>query len=562
MKKIIASLIAALACTFLHAQGGYNISRYDVSVKVNKDASLDVTEDISVHFTESRHGIYRMIPFKYKIEDLPAGTEKADRQFSSGGYSRVFIENIKVPGWKYTTTNENGYKKIKIGNKKKYVDGDQQYTIKYRMLNAINFFENRSELYFNLIGDKWETAIDKVNFKIELYDALQGEPSFFIASGRHGSQQNNTEAAWSGSKILSGNTTKALDSYEGLTVGVKFPKGFLIKQNYQLRGLKWLVMPLIIFALMYFVWKRWGKDEEVTIQTEFYPPSGISPSVAGYIIDDQLNRRDLTALIPYWGAGGYLKIAEKEKDYEFTKLKEIPVNAMNFEKTLFNGIFASGGTVMLSTLKNVLYTRMNSAKAELESQVDKGAYYEKGSRGMGCLLPILGFATLGFGIIYAAKHWSDEPIWFSLAFALSGIIMMVIGYYMPKKTKKGTLLYQKLAGFKEFIQKVEKPRLEVFLKEDPHYFDTVLPYAIVFDVADKWKDKLKDMEVQQPSWYAGRYTGFNTYLFMNSLDRSMNEMSKNFYSTPPKSSGGSSGGSWGGGGFSGGGFGGGGGGSW
>ncbi|MBK7885682.1 MAG: hypothetical protein IPJ81_19260 [Chitinophagaceae bacterium] len=64
--------------------------------------------------------------------------------------------------------------------------------------------------------------------------------------------------------------------------------------------------------------------------------------MAGYIIDDKLHRRDLTALIPYWGAAGYLQVKEletsalfgiiKSKDYEFTKLKELPENAMAFEK--------------------------------------------------------------------------------------------------------------------------------------------------------------------------------------------------------------------------------------
>ncbi|HRF23829.1 MAG TPA: hypothetical protein PLR98_06685, partial [Chitinophagaceae bacterium] len=82
------------------------------------------------------------------------------------------------------------------------------------------------------------------------------------------------------------------------------------------------------------------------------------------------------------------------------------------------------------------------------------------------------------------------------------------------------------AGFKEFITKVEKPRLATFLKDDPGYFDTVLPFAIVFDVADKWKDKLKDMDIPPPTWYAGSYTGFNTTMFLNSLDRSMNKFSE------------------------------------
>jgi uncharacterized membrane protein YgcG len=99
------------------------------------------------------------------------------------------------------------------------------------------------------------------------------------------------------------------------------------------------------------------------------------------------------------------------------------------------------------------------------------------------------------------------------------------------------------------------------LKQDENYFDKVLPYAIVFDIADKWKDKLEGLDIPPPRWYSGNYTTFSTLAFMNSLDSSMQQMSTTFYSSP--SSSGSSGGSFsGGGGFSGGGFGGGGGSSW
>src|SRR5205085_11010535 len=124
--------------------------------------------------------------------------------------------------------------------------------------------------------------------------------------------------------------------------------------------------------------------EKPTIQTEFYPPENVSPSVSGYIIDDTLDRRDLTALVPYWGAGGYLQVQESEKssmlglkktkEYTFVRLKHLPDSAMMFEKTLFNGIFKTGDNVKLSDLKDVLYTTMSQAKKELEEEVNKGAY--------------------------------------------------------------------------------------------------------------------------------------------------------------------------------------------
>lgn len=571
MKKIVLPLLCSLLTAVGANAQGYTIQQYQVAVTVNKDASLDITETINADFTESHHGILRMIPYKYRLAALPPGTQKANRQLESNGYAHTIIEDINVKDWDFSVSTNGDYKEIKIGSKDKYIFGPQQYIIHYRLLNAINFFADHSELYLNIIGDRWDTSIDSASFSIALYDTLPATPAFFVATGTTGSQENNTVSTWTGNKLFSGNTTVPLQANQGLTVGIVFPANFLIQQNYMLHGMPWLLLPVLIFALMFWIWKKWGKDEMLTITTQYYPPNNISPSVAGYVIDDKLDKRDLTALVPYWGAGGYLQVRETEKkvllgliktsEYEFIKLKDLPPTVLSFERILFNGIFASGDTVALDSLKNVLYTTMNTAKKELEAEVDKNAYYEKNSRGLVYFFFFLGFALTGYGIFQLIKNWGD-PYWFPVAVIASGVIIICFGAFMTKKTAKGNELYQQLAGFKEFIQKVDKDRLAVFLKEDEQYFDKVLPFAIVFDVADAWKDKLKDLDVPPPNWYVGNYHGFNTNMFLSSLDHSMNEMSQNFYSTPGNS--GSSGGSWsgGGGGFSGGGFGGGGGSSW
>src|SRR6185312_658378 len=114
---------------------------------------------------------------------------------------------------------------------------------------------------------------------------------------------NNTITNWNENKTFSGHTTALLNNNEGVTVGIVLPKDFLIQQDYSLLGIWWLLLPFGVLISMFLAWKKWGKDEKPTIQTEYYPPAGVNPSISGYVIDDTLNRRDLTALVPYWGAG-------------------------------------------------------------------------------------------------------------------------------------------------------------------------------------------------------------------------------------------------------------------
>ncbi|HSV11505.1 MAG TPA: DUF2207 domain-containing protein, partial [Hanamia sp.] len=289
MKKVFLIILFAGYFQFLKAQEAFTIKHYSIEVTINKNASLDFTETLNVHFTEPQHGIIRSIQYQYPLQSLPSGVEKAERQMEANGYAHTIIENIKVPHWKFSVKKSGDYENIQIGSSDKYVEGDQQYIIKYRVLNAINFFQNHSEFYYNLIGNQWATTIDSADFKVELPEALKDTPYYFVASGSFGSKENNTITKWTGNKIFAGHISRALHANEGLTVGIAFPKDYLIKPDYTFRGIGWLALPILVFIAMYFTWKRWGKDDELTIQTEYYPPENISPSVSGYIIDDKLD---------------------------------------------------------------------------------------------------------------------------------------------------------------------------------------------------------------------------------------------------------------------------------
>lgn len=556
---------------YAQAQESFFIKNFQTSVEVKKNAELKITEVIQVHFLEPRHGIIRKIPFRYKLTGSQDSLSVTKPDWVYNGYRYTKIKNVSVTGFRSRVNHDANYVSVKIGSENKMVTGDQTYQISYVIDGAINFFPDHSELYLNLTGNQWNVNIQAAEFSIHFYAPLPDTSKWFVATGSFGNTTNNTVSNWKDNQTLSGKLIVPLVPFEGITAGVSMPEGFLQKPDYSKQGMGWLLFPLAILIVMYLVWKKYGEDFPVTVTTQYYPPENISPSVAGYLIDGHLDKRDLTALVPYWGAGGYLKVKEslskqffglvKNKEYEFIKLKDLPESAFAFEKTMFNGLFDNRNSVMLKDLKDSFYKTMNAAKKDLEAEIKFKHYYTTSSRTLATLIPVLGLFILIPSLIQLFSNYPLD-IFKWLSFALSSVPIIVFGLLMSKKTVKGTELYEKLLGFKEFIKTVEKDRLQLFLKDDPNYFDKVLPFAIVFDVADTWKDKLKGLDIPPPSWYDGYYAGsiFNTMNFMDSLDNSMNAMSSTFYSAP--SSSGSSGGSFGGGGFSGGGFGGGGGSSW
>jgi uncharacterized membrane protein len=133
---------------------------------------------------------------------------------------------------------------------------------------------------------------------------------------------------------------------------------------------------------------------------------------------------------------------------------------------------------------------------------------------------------------------------------------------MPAKTRTGSAAYVDILGFREFMSRAEKDRLERM--KDKDLFSKFLPYAIALDVVDNWAKAFEGIYQEAPAWYTSP-TGFRTfhpYTFSRSINAATSSLGSAMFSAPRGSGISGSGGGFSGGGFSGGGFGGGGGGSW
>jgi len=162
---------------------------------------------------------------------------------------------------------------------------------------------------------------------------------------------------------------------------------------------------------------------------------------------------------------------------------------------------------------------------------------------------LLTLVSLGLGLVW----WKV-----GIALGLSALNVAFVSV-MDRRTALGVSYLGKLQGLKNFIEVAEKDKLEQLVHEDPTYFYKILPYAYVLNVSDVWSKKFESIAIEQPSWYVGP-VHLNTWIFMRSLNHTLNSMQTVMTSVPQKS--GSGGFGSGGGGFSGGGFGGGGGGHW
>ena len=338
----------------ISSSGGYIIDNYDIDMIVNENNTFDITETIDVTFTESnKHGIFRKIPLKNVVTRLD-GTKSSNR---------AKISNISV-NEPYTTSNESGYKVLKIGDANSTVRGTRTYIIKYTYNIGKDPLKDADELYFNLIGNEWDTRIDNVNFSITMPKEFDKTQLGFSTGYRGSTDSSNISYAVT-QNTIKGSTKNILHSGEALTVRLNLPEGYFVGASINLdyTVILEIIISIIFVFIAYLLWKKYGKDDIVVDTVEFYPPDNLNSADIGFLYKGHSDQKDIISLLIYLANKGYLKIEEyeettlkviKSKNFKIVKLKEYDGNDEN-ERTFFDGLFWAKNEVTKNDLYNRFY---------------------------------------------------------------------------------------------------------------------------------------------------------------------------------------------------------------
>lgn len=551
-----------LIFTSIFADAGYVIDNYRVNIKVDNKNIYSVDENIRVDFLQPRRGIYRIIPEEFNGKEIK-------------------VTNIQT-NVKTAAKDEGNYIYLRLGDPNRYLTGIKDYKIKY--IYNIGWDRNSSydEVYYNLIGNDWDTTIKKVEFSIELPKSFDSSKVNFTL-GKYGST-NTSGVKWSvEGNTINGYTTVALNPKESVTIALPLPEEYFDFTDqkityYVFKSVLYLIY-LIIPSMALFLLKKYRYREEVVQTVEFYPPDNLTPTEMGYYIDGIIHSKDLTSLIFYWANKGYLKINELRKAGLFTKdefeiefLKDTLDTEKEFEKYMYNALSAyknSENRLNIKDLRNKFYKHIEKAAEILEIDLimnKKTLYSSKSLRiGSSVRTSILFIVVASFGYFYYFGPGRGLDTIVTIIFGgISVLITLIISGKIKNRTQYGNEILGRILGFKRFLETAEKRKLEMLLEENPSYFYNILPYTIVLGVSSIWADKFKDLVVEPPQWYGGPNIGnaFVLGAFMGSFNNTLSTFNDTMLSAPKAPSNFGGGSSSMGGGSSGGGAGGGGGGSW
>ena len=546
------------------------IKNFDVNVDVNKDASILVTENIKYDFGGNmRHGIYRDIPI----------TSKGKKSI------KIEVQNVIRDGnnENYTVSNIGSNKEIKIGDPNNTINGEHTYSVVYKVLGAIGYFDNYDELYWNVTGNSWNVPIESTNAKFELPASTNIlQTSCYV--GIYGSNEKCDTVT--DQNVVTVKSPRALNAGEGLTLAVGFPKGVvaiykapIIDTSFLNVKVLWpIIIPILFFIFMFYRWHTKGRDPKGkgVIVPQYDVPDGLTPLEVGGIVNERVKNQNISAEIIYLATKGYLKITQteekllgifSEKNYEFTLLKGIG-DLQDHDQQLVKGMFKDvkvGNTIKLSDLKNNFFVYIPIVEEAVDSSLLAKQYYTNLPKivpiGKGLLSAIIPFLWISFFLVgHFFKDFSQDSgsyMILILSALTAFIIWMIFQRFMPAKTSKGVSTLEYLLGLKEYLKIAEKDRLNFHNMPDkkPEIFEKLLPYAMIFGVEELWAKEFENIYTSAPTWYAGHVGAFNAVYFGREMASFSSFTSGTLASTPGRAGSG-------GGGFSGGGGGGGGGGSW
>lgn len=367
----------------------YYIESYNVDINVSNDNSYDIKETIVAYFNKEKHGIIRNIPTRNTVTRTDGSTNT----------NRAKITNVNV-NEKYSLSRGADEVKLKIGDAGTVLTGRHTYQISYTYNIGNDKLKDADEFYLNLIGNQWDTNINKLTFTITMPKDFDTNKIGFSA-GKYGTSGIPKDGYFNYSvknNVITGTYNKTLPPNNGFTVRITLPDGYFEKQKLKITIFDFIAicLPIIFLIIAIFEWEKYGKDEKPVETVEFNPPDNMNSLDVAYAYKGKVNSNDVVSLLIYLANKGYIKIKVEEtgskllksKSYKIIEVKKYDGNDEN-ERLFLERLFKNGTIyrtennnvfrcVTKSDLEGSFYTTVNEIIDNENTSEFKNKIFEKG----------------------------------------------------------------------------------------------------------------------------------------------------------------------------------------
>lgn len=490
---------------------------YDVEILDNGDTLFTVVMTFSFDRGSFSQGYYA---FELgRVDDVrdvqvwegnqqyrPVGSEAV------GGYQVNRTDEIEVLWWFPPTAG-----------------GERTFTLQYRVVGGLRIYEGGDQFFWHFYAGDRPARIERGVITVHLPGAVAPEQLRVAADPETvGLQQLDDSTIRA--------TVTGFPANRQATLRIQFPHGMV-----QARPPAWQaaddrriayeetwkpvvelgVLGLSILTLfggvgaVVALWYSRGRDKPVGLVAEYLsePPSGLQPALAGILVDEKADVRDIIATIVDLGRRGVMTIEEVEekavfglstkKDFIY-RLEKRASDLLGYEQSLLKELFGSGTEKRLSALKERFYTAIPRITKEMYAELAGRQYFAANPehtrnkwRGLAVgglvLAGILFFCGVG-----ALSQYASTLFCLPAALGVVFVALLIVAGHMPRRTELGAEETAKWKAFRRYLEDIDRYD---DLEEKAAIFENYLPYAIAFGMEKDYIKKFSRVPTPAPQWY-------------------------------------------------------------
>ena len=429
----------------LSADQQERILQFQSRITVAADASMTVKEIIRVIAAgdKIRHGIYR---------EFPTGYHTFLGARHNVGFTVLSVERDGMNESYHSQLMLTGVR-IYLGDKNSVINaGEHTYVLTYRTDRQVRFFKDYDELYWNVNGNGWEFPIDEVAAGVTVPGIPPAQFSHFRAwTGVKGSTGQDYTAGTDAEGNAFFVTSRSFDPKEGLTIGVRWPKG-LIKEPSWTARLRLIVrdnlnsvIALLGLALvfMYYLsaWIKAGRDPERGVIIPLYePPDKLSPASVRFLSRMRFDTACFSANIINIAVKGYLVISEEEGTYTIRRTGTDDTALTTDERALASSLFSRGEQLEFTQSNHGVIKRAVTALKNSLEGVHLHAHFIANTTLfiIGLVISIVSLAGATFSVVSAATFPTVFiTIWLTIwSIGVSALVTQVVSQWQAARYKK------------------------------------------------------------------------------------------------------------------------------
>ena len=619
---MVALLLLPPAAT---AASGDVVRQLDIAIDISPDGTLEVTETYHWDFgSREGLGLTRMLDSRFDYEPDP---DKV-RVYEYAGFTASSPTGAPAGVWATEAGARVRVDVGAPDGSEDRRSGRQTYVLRYTVDGALNAVRDdpavpdQDELYWNATGHDWDVPIEQATVTVT------GPADVVDHACYEGSRGSTAECASldaDGGRVRA--TSGHLASGSGMTVMAAYPAGTFgaiepiledapepllwagegaapTAARYVRDNVAWLApLALVGPALLAALRVRRGRDlhfadlppgvlpapgttsrvetlrDDPAVAVRFTPPDDLRAGEVGALDERTATTTHISATLVDLAVRGFFQIHEAGTGWRGRPNDWLLVatpgaghgDLRDYERTLLEKIFAGRREVRMSTLRNTFAGTLRTARRQLAAGL--APLFTRRFRAGGTTIALVRAFVVGLVLLCVVGGVTGLALGGPATVVLVAAAAVVLAAFVltwgltrragQQRSPLGRALHEQSRGFRLYLTTAEAEQLR--FEEGEDIFSRYLPYAIVYDVAERWAGIFARLEAQgrpvtRPTWYVGTQ-GFHAGSFtdLGSALSTFSSSAGRTLSSTPGSSGGSGSRSSGGG-FSGGGGGGGGGG--